>query len=88
MAVFGSRAMESHESCQVREEAAVSGPFYVPRCILKAVINESCKVFFYVIFGIINLYIFLLKVVIPCPRRVQWLTYHYTENGAQALLKK
>ena len=88
MAVFGSCEMESHESCQDREEAAERGPFYVPRCILKAVIKESCKVFFYVIFSIINLYIFLLNAVIPYPRRVQWLTYHYTENGAQALLKK
>lgn len=46
MAVAGPRAMESHEPCQVREEAAVSGPFHVPRCILAAVINEDCKAFY------------------------------------------
>ena len=43
MAVSGPRAMKSHEPGQVREEAAVSGPFHVTRCILEAVINEDCK---------------------------------------------
>ena len=45
MAASGPRVMESHEPCQVREEAAVSGPFHVPRCILETVINEDCKAF-------------------------------------------
>ena len=46
VAVSGPRAMETHESCQVREEAAISGPFHVPRCILEAVINEDWNVLF------------------------------------------
>ena len=33
----GSCAMETHEPCQVRKEAALSGTFYVPRgCLDRA----------------------------------------------------
>ncbi len=55
MLTFGFCATETHEPCQVRKEAAVSGPFRVPqRCLDRAncsgnacgaVIEERCTVF-------------------------------------------
>lgn len=40
---FGSRAMEAREPCQVREEAAVSDSFHVPRTTREVVINGFCR---------------------------------------------
>lgn len=37
----GSRAMSSHEPCQVREEAALSGSSYVPRGSLTRANDKS-----------------------------------------------
>lgn len=49
MTISGSRAMGICEPCQVREEAAVSGPSHVTRSIPGVVMDKCC--FFYGFFA-------------------------------------
>lgn len=87
---LGSCATVSREPCQVREEAAISGSFHVPRCILEAVINHACISLFYCTDCLVHPGIFSLLFFLFTMRRhpFLWPISHFIENGVPALSVK
>lgn len=82
MAVSGSRAMGSHESCQVREEAAISGSFHVPRVHPEAVINHVCiSLFIAPSLPRSSRILFLLFFLTMRRHPFLWPISHFIENG-------